>query len=247
MVLGATLALGSAVTAGCGNGPGRGDMGADAAADGGLDGGRDLGDDAMVVDPVPPDMGFDVAQDLGEDAMVVDPVPPDMGFDMSKDMMDDVMVVDPPPPDMGFDMTSDSPQASLTPKRDDFGQPLEQDGADVDELNDLFHWTDSSPRRAQRTSDLPLFAPPAARLEAKRDGEQIRVSLKNLGEPASTRWEAGGEVSGEGGDRTWTSVTWTPSSETDMLRVAVRTEGGVSVLELRVRDVERPARGHLLV
>jgi radical SAM superfamily enzyme YgiQ (UPF0313 family) len=262
MVLGASLALGTALASGGCNDrmvvdPVPSDMGLTDAGDGGTD----MSADRMVVDPAPPDLGMDMAQDMSQDAMVVDPPPPDMAFDMAQDNM----VVDPVPPDMPMDMT---PSGSVGPHHgqgrgtdgqpvDDFGQPLEQDAAGPSELaaadvagpgdlNDLFHWTDSSPRRATRSTDLPLFAPPSARLQAVKDGEKVVVSLK-VNEPVTTRWEATGEVTGVGQELARTEVTWTPSSPTDLLRVAVRTRGGVAVLELRARDVERPTSGHLLV
>ena len=47
-----------------------------------------------------------------------------------------------------------------------------------------------------------------------------------------TRWEADGDVDGEGRE-----VTWRPASASDQLRLAVRSAGGVAVVALRARDV----------
>jgi hypothetical protein len=141
-------------------------------------------------------------------------------MDAAVDADADSFVVDPPPPDMG--VTDTGAHSSLDPE--DLG------GGDV---NDLFHWTDSSPRRATRSRDLPLFDPPAARLQAVRDGERVRVTVRGLRGLASARWEATGSVAGDG-----LQAEWVPSSDSDLLRVAVRTAGGVAILELRAKEID---------
>ncbi len=160
-----------------------------------------LPSDASVVDPLPPDASF---RDGGRDGTVVDPVPVDAGRD--------VTVVDPPPPDAGLDA---GPDAVL----------------DVRRLKLIDQWRETSPRRAGRSNDLPLSAPPDIRIEARRDGDTIFATLVGA-EGAGVRWEADGTVSGDGH-----AVTWTPDGD-DSLRVAARTKGGVAVVSLRASAVK---------
>lgn len=192
------------------------------------------GSESMAVDSAPSDVGFDYGHDV--DSMVVDPAPSDTGFDARHDAdagsdvdadagdatdSAETFVVDPPPPDTGIRDADDSAS-------------IQGEGAGAgDHVDDLFHWTDSSPRRATRSADLPLHDPPVARLYATRDGEHVNVDLRGLREAASTRWDAEGDVSGEG-----TSVRWKPSSANDLLRVVVRTKGGVAILELRAKAID---------
>ncbi|MCA9667786.1 MAG: cobalamin-dependent protein [Myxococcales bacterium] len=175
------------------------------------DGGLDSTRDGFVVDPLPPDMGRDATRD----GFVVDPLPPDMGLDAARDSTRDGFVVDPLPPDMS------SPQASLD----------NPPATDRESCDDLFHWTDSSPKRSTRSQDLPLYDPPSVELQSRCEDDQVFVTVRGLDQPATTRWQATGAIHGEGLD-----VCWLPASETDLLRVAVRTRGGVAVLELRARD-----------
>ncbi|MBW2732963.1 MAG: hypothetical protein JRH20_11275, partial [Deltaproteobacteria bacterium] len=93
-------------------------------------------------------------------------------------------------------------------------------------------FVDTAPRRAQRSQDLPLFEPPQPRLRsgASAEGGGIAVTLEGIDEPASLRWESDGVVEGEGME-----VCWFPESESDQLRVAVRTQGGVAIVTLRAR------------
>jgi hypothetical protein len=143
-----------------------------------------------------------------------------MGVDAAMQM--DGFVVDPPPPDSSV-QDAPGPQSALDPA---LATPR-------DDASDLFHWTDSSPRRAERSRDLPFFDPPNARLVATREQARVRIEVRGLRGAATTRWEAGGQILGDG-----TSVEWVPSSDDDMLRVAVRTTGGVAILELRAREID---------
>jgi hypothetical protein len=126
----------------------------------------------------------------------------------------DSFVVDPAPLDSGFNDAG--AQSSLEP-----------------EMNDLFHWTDSSPRRAERSVDLPFADPPAPKLQAMREGDRVRVTLRGLRVAATSRWEASGTVIADG-----LQAEWIPASPADMLRVAVRTAGGIAILELRAKDID---------
>jgi hypothetical protein len=65
-----------------------------------------------------------------------------------------------------------------------------------------------------------------------REGDAVRVTV--VGGPAAigTRWQADGAVDGDERE-----VLWTPADDGDLLSVAVRTRGGVSVVSLRSRDV----------
>ncbi len=103
----------------------------------------------------------------------------------------------------------------------------------VDRRTTLEHWADTSPRRAIRTQDLPLWDPPGIRLESRTDGDAVRVRLCGERQNMSLRWESNGDVEGDGRE-----VTWRPASSDDQLRVAVRTRGGVAITALRARQVE---------
>ena len=157
-----------------------------------------------TVDPAP--------GDAGQDWAVSDPVPQDSGLDAQPsdagtDADADATVVDPPPPDAGVGLL------------DDDRRPTD-------------HWRDTAPRRAVRSDDVPLFDPPEVRLSAVREGDVVRVTL--VGGPAAigTRWQAEGDVDGDGRE-----VVWKPSSDADLLSVAVRARGGVSVVSIRLCEV----------
>ena len=47
------------------------------------------------------------------------------------------------------------------------------------------------------------------------------------------RWQAQGQVEGEGGE-----ILWTPSSDEDQLDAAVRTRDGVAVTSLRLGNAK---------
>jgi anaerobic magnesium-protoporphyrin IX monomethyl ester cyclase len=183
-------------------------------------------DSGMVVDPPPPDAGFDASgMDAGDDSgMVVDPPPPDAGFDAaSLDAgVDAGMVVDPPPMDQGM---SALPEAEDDAAFAETGEPKRR-------LRLMDQWRDSSPRNGVRTDDLPLSDPPAPELSATRTGASVRVRIGGVRVPFSTRWEAEGEVRGDGPE-----IEWIPADETDQLRVAVRTRGGVAVVTLRASGI----------
>jgi hypothetical protein len=80
--------------------------------------------------------------------------------------------------------------------------------------------------------DLPLFEPPRVALVGKREGDEVKVTLSGVRGEVTTRWEADGDVIGKG-----TEITWRPRSESERLRVAVRSRGGVAVLTLRAKEV----------
>ena len=107
---------------------------------------------------------------------------------------------------------------------------MSADGSKVAAHMDQFH--DTSPKRAVRSADLPLYHPPQVKIEAQREGEQLIVTLCGYRTGMTTRWESDGQVSGEGGQ-----VRWTPGSEQDQLRVAVRSKGGIAVVSLRAADL----------
>lgn len=213
--------------------------------------------DFQVVDPVPPDFGmdgppdylvsdpppWDAGVDARADFLVADPLPPDLGRQDAALPPPDFMVVDPPPPDAGVvdatppadaaapDAQPDVPPVVDPPPPDHaFNTPPAASGPGIDQ------WRDTSPKRAERTADLPLWAPPELRLETRRlltGGVEVRV----LGttSAASLRWEARGEVAALGDDGL--AVRWRPDETSglaaDQLRVAIRTRGGVAVLATR--------------
>lgn len=207
----------------------------------------------QVADPVPPDAGLDSkgdATDAEPDWMVADPLPEDAGVEA------DVMVADPPPPDAGYDNWADPPPADagydmwadpIPPDAsfDASSDPLPED-AGFDNWADppppdhpmqavppSDHWQDTSPRRAVRTQDLPLFEPPQLSLRTVREGDRVRVSLQGGPESISIRWQSDGRIEGDSRE-----VTWTPAHDEDQLRVAVRSKGGVAVVSVRAGDVK---------
>ncbi len=186
-------------------------------------------DSGFVVDPVPVDAG---RPDAGPDSgFVVDPPPPDAGRPDAGP--DSGFVVDPVPIDGGFvadPLPPDAGTAMLEEAEDDAA--FAENGALKKRLRLIDQWRDSSPQEAIRTRDLPLDDPPAPTLSAQRDGEVVRVAITGVHVPFSTRWECDGVVYGDGPE-----VAWTPRSEHDQLRVAVRSRGGVAVVTLRASAV----------
>lgn len=161
-------------------------------------------------DPVPRDAG---ARDIGwadppprdagvSDATVADPLPPDG------------MVGDQLPPDDGGMMVDPAPLDGGWSSREPAGQ-----------------WRDSA-TYALRSTDLPLFDPPAPKLSVDREGDVIRARLIGVAAAATVRWEAEGAIEGEG-----LEVRWSPVSTTDALRAAVRTAGGIAVVSVRAAQV----------
>ena len=197
---------------------------------------RDVAPDYMVVDPAPPpDARRDTISDARPDYMVLDPLPPDA--------RPDYLIADPVPPDARRDTTSDrglildplppdagrpdiptvvdmapAPTSALSPARNEFQRTDE--GA---------YWANTTPRRAARTRDLPLCLAPEIRLQGEWVDGAVAVRLLAREETLSIRWQCQGTVSGE--DR---QVTWTPASDQDQLSVAVRSQDGVAVAELRL-------------
>ncbi len=195
------------------------------------------GDD--VVDPPPPDSGIDSMvvdpppRDSGMDTMVVDPPPFDSGMDSSAldggdagDAAGDAgdagadgdtgMVVDPPPADSGM--------AAF-----DEGEPSDDEGP---RLRIIDQWRDSSPKMAERSRDVGLYAPPTVRLVvAERTDDGLKVRIEGGPAAIGTRWESDGEVEGDG-----RSLLWRPRDDDDRLRVAVRSEGGVAIVSISARE-----------
>ncbi|MFO0712962.1 MAG: radical SAM protein [Sandaracinus sp.] len=93
-------------------------------------------------------------------------------------------------------------------------------------------WRDTSVRGARRSEDMPLFEPPIVSLDARREGDSIRVRLVGGEDAMSIRWEGVEDTGLETRE-----VLWTPSSLFDQLRVAVRTRGGVAITSVRARMV----------
>ncbi|HZF52782.1 MAG TPA: hypothetical protein VE093_29200, partial [Polyangiaceae bacterium] len=106
-------------------------------------------------------------------------------------------------------------------------------GREPRKLRLIDQWFDTSPKTTARTVDLPLFDPPRPSLTARREGEEVVVSIGGLTTPISTRWEADGDVIGDGPE-----VRWRPLGPADRVRVAIRSRGGVAVLSLRAEDAK---------
>jgi anaerobic magnesium-protoporphyrin IX monomethyl ester cyclase len=202
-------------------------------------------------------MSFSLAVTISgcrKDAMVVDPPPPDMTFDSGAPLLPvppttPPMVVDPPPPDMMMVPPPDTSQpvdAGRDGGRRDAGAPgRKKDGsASVDpgslgvpeeergprRLRLIDQWFDTSPKATARTVDLPLYDPPRPRLSARREGQEIVVRVEAV-HGFSTRWEADGDIRGDGAE-----VRWRPADAYDRVRVAIRSRGGVAVLSLRAGE-----------
>jgi radical SAM superfamily enzyme YgiQ (UPF0313 family) len=94
------------------------------------------------------------------------------------------------------------------------------------------HWALTSPTRLKRSQDLPLCLCPEARLSGEWQGARVHVRLASVPGDFNTRWQAQGEIEGEGAE-----VLWTPSSDEDQLDVAVRTRDGVAVTLLKLEQV----------
>ncbi|MCA9670768.1 MAG: B12-binding domain-containing radical SAM protein [Myxococcales bacterium] len=187
--------------------------------------------ESIVVDPAP--------VDAGRDFPVADPLPQDAGVDQRRDFP----IADPAPSDASVDQRPDFPIADPAPSDASAHNMYQQSespsqtlraAVDVPIKKDLIDkWTDSSPRRAVRTSDLGLFDAPVVTLEADRDADgQAHVRL--VGGPAAvtTRWQCEGRVEGEGRE-----VLWVPESTSDHLTCAVRSDGGIAVVSLRAVDL----------
>jgi radical SAM superfamily enzyme YgiQ (UPF0313 family) len=168
-------------------------------------------------------------------SMVVDPPPPDGGFGGMPDSgtggmggTGGGMVVDPPPPDDGgfgaLEVESDDRAAAL-------GVPADPSAPGRRRLRLIDQWFDTSPKATARTVDLPLFDPPRPRLVGRREGEDVVVTIEGTRARFSTRWEADGEVAGDGPE-----VRWRPAGPGDRVRVAVRSRGGVAILSLKPED-----------
>lgn len=164
-------------------------------------------DSGFVVDPLPADSGVDAGQDAGTmDAIVVDPLPPDAGVDAGEDAgVPDVPPVDPPPPDAGLE--------------------------DLGALGPVDRWRDTTPRRVQRSRDLPLYDIPELSLTAVREGDAVTATVRTE-EPASLRWQARGHIEGNA-----ETVTWYPADDKDRLVVAARCKSGLALASVRARQV----------
>jgi hypothetical protein len=194
---------------------------------------RDSGMEMPWADPVPTDSGTVVLIDAGEDVIAPDPPPRDAGVevvpadtgtdaeqaDTGRDTGRDIPWADPPPRDAGL-KSVEPPHAQA---------PVPTDGRPAVAL--AGQWRDTATRRAQRSPDLPLWCPPDLALTSSREGDVVRVCLVGSPEPLSTRWQAEGTIEGEGRE-----VCWRPASPQDLLCVAVRSRGGVALLELRVES-----------
>lgn len=200
----------------------------DSGTDADLDADRDT-QFPDVVDPLPQDSGVDADRD-----QVVDPLPPDSGLDADPDFPD---AVDPVPPDSGVDADEDDAQVA-DPLPEDAGIDADQDSRPHDpppmdsprvSLEPRGLWRDTGARRAPRSSDLPLSAPPEVSLQLSDDTTEGSVRARLVGGPdaLTIRWEAEGELTGSGRE-----VRWVPA-DGDQLIAAVRSAGGVTVVAAR--------------
>ena len=153
---------------------------------------------------------------------------PDQGPDLHFDSAPDGIwpTDDAPHPDLPPDIHIDpAPTPDGPPSADSGTAALSPDAA-------AGHWYDSGPRVARRSLDLPLFAPPAVSIRATATQAGARLELTCTDAPVTMRWEGDGQLQGQG-----MQVTWTPDSDTDQARVAVRAAGGVAVATIRAKQL----------
>jgi anaerobic magnesium-protoporphyrin IX monomethyl ester cyclase len=211
---------------------------------------KDVGKDTIIIaDALPPDSG---ARSDGRDGPIIyDPLPPDAGArdtsgeaqpgidggtgDVRRDAAIERMIVDPPPYPVDardaavYDAPAERPfMADPVPYLSELRMPVP--AASMKTTRE--HWALTTPTRLPRSRDLPLYLCPQAKLVGEWEGGKVRAWLPDLNGRFATRWQAQGQIEGEG-----TSVLWTPSSDEDQLDVAVRTAGGVSVTLLRLEQV----------
>jgi hypothetical protein len=212
--------------------------------------------DVMVADPPPPDSGArdvrgDSVQppdsspidggslDVGaERPLVVDTVlPPSDARDLPKESS----IFDPLPPDSGArdggtdvrDAAGNEPPFIVDPVVDSrWGLKVPLDDPDTGNSAAREHWTNTSPMRIKRSQDLPLCLCPEVRLAGEWQSGRVRATISGVADAFSVRWQAQGQIEGQGDD-----VLWTPSSDEDQLDVAVRTRDGVAVTLLRLGQV----------
>jgi anaerobic magnesium-protoporphyrin IX monomethyl ester cyclase len=206
------------------------DLGPDAT---GIDGGAgDVRDAAkegpLVVDMVPPPSD---ARDIR--VFEVDPLPPPSD---ARDLPKETPVVDPLPPDSGpRDVNGDIRDAGaneppfmvdpVVPPKLGMRVPLDMPGRYATRDN----WANTAPVRMKRSQDLPLCLCPELRLSGEWQEGKILARLSGVSGTFGVRWQAQGQVDGDGSE-----VLWTPSSDEDQLDVAVRTRDGVAITSLRL-------------
>jgi anaerobic magnesium-protoporphyrin IX monomethyl ester cyclase len=190
------------------------------------------GEGGMVVDPAPGGMGGMGGESGGggEGGMVVDPAPGGMGGMGGEAGAGGMGALEP-------ELLQPHLQPGIQKHLPILGQRLNavaKNATSASKPRLIDQWFDTSPKAAVRTRDLPLFDPPQPALRAERDQHgELRVRVECAG-PFTTRWEAEGDVVGRGNE-----VTWRPQRDTDRIRVAIRSEGGVAVLSMRAAQAQR--------
>ena len=208
--------------------------------------------DTPVFDPLPPDANprdvgtdgppidtgaVDVRDATKEGPMVVDMVPPPSDArDLPRESP--LFEVDPLPPDSGArdaakdvrDAGTNEPPFMVDPVVDarlGLQVPLDLPGGPESATRE--HWANTAPVRMKRSQDLPLCLCPEVRLRGEWKEGKVLARLSGVSGTFGLRWQAQGQVEGEGRE-----ILWTPSSDEDQLDVAVRTLDGVAVTSLRL-------------
>ena len=211
------------------------DLASDATAiDGGI---GDVGDAAkegpMVVDMVPlPSDARALPSDLPN--VVSDPPPPPSDArDLRVFEVGDPIPADSGPRDVSGDVRdagTNEPPFAVDPVVDArLGLQVSPDSPGGRDAATREHWANTAPARMKRSQDLPLCLCPEVRLAGEWQGGKIVARLAGVSGTFGARWQAQGQVEGEGGE-----VLWTPSSDEDQLDVAVRTRDGVAITSLRL-------------
>jgi len=209
-----------------------------APLDGGAGDTRDaISEKPIVVDPPPlPSDARDVSADI-RTYEAMDPLPPPADArDLGRDYP--IREVDPLPPptdarDAGpgiRDAGGNEPPFVVDPVVDArLGLQVLPESADPRGFATREHWANTSPLRLKRSQDLPMCLCPEVRLTGDWQDGKILARLSGVPGNFSVRWQAQGQVHGDGGE-----AIWTPSSDEDQLDVAVRTHDGVAVTSLRL-------------
>jgi hypothetical protein len=166
------------------------------------------------------------------------PIPSD-ARDVPRDYQ--MFEVDPPPPDSGprdtrmdvRDAGGNEPILIMDPVvAATMGLQLPLQNPDERKTFVREHWANTSPTRMKRSQDLPLCLCPEVCLAGEWQSGRVRATISGVPDAFSVRWQAQGQVDGDGD-----AVLWTPSSDEDQLDVAVRTRDGVAVSLLRLGQV----------
>lgn len=185
--------------------------------------------DILPPDPLPydPQEVIEPSDPLPYDPQEVPPIDDDRANDNRRR---DLRPMDPPPPPpdrrrMPPDPVPPPPDPPPPPP-DPLPGPYYKAAGPLSPIID--QWRETTVKGVMRTTDLPLFDPPQVSLDARWEGDRVRVRLSGCPPTVSLRWESRGRIEGDGHE-----VHWHPEGDDDQIRVAVRDHGGFAVTSLR--------------